>query len=800
MPIAEIFTTAKIIEACFCGIIGNRVDAGAISAGMQLVRLFGGGLPQNHHVLKAMHDAFVQSLGIMALACDSVGGSASDHYARRALKRFARSEELKTLRLDAANIPFDALDARVRAIYGQQGAHPKQAATDSVIALVETAMREPLTEPLREVFRAGHGRYAGWADTFELYFAADVKANTALFRILTLDRQNELVSLANTNRDLIDRLSDDISEFRAEVRANHNEVMAALGRLEAANKGGEVAPHEAIDIVARAVREGHLTDDQRARLAAIYADFLDATTEIPPALIAAAKKQLAEADDPDLLDAALRNLAGERRKALIAETEARVDDAVKSAAARYRRLASFAALESLADGVRLYRKALALEQDDFWSWIELSRLYEFMGVLHEQRRCAEQALQHATGDRDRGVANSELGDATIHAGDLEEAQRRFETYNVIAERLAAQEPGNAEWQRDLSVSHDKLGDVAVAAGDLGEARRRFEAGLAIAERLAAQEPRNAGWQRDLSVSHSKLGDVAVAAGDLGEARWRFAAGLVITERLAAQEPGNAEWQRDLSVSYDRLGDVAVAAGDLGEAQRRFMAGLAIRERLAAQEPGNAEWQRDLSVSHNKLGDVAVAAGDLGEARRRFVAGLAIAERLAAQEPRNAGWQRDLSISHERLGDVAAAAGDLGEAGRRHEARLAIAERLAAQEPGNAGWQRDLSVSHDRLGDVAVAAGDLGEARRRFEAGLAIAERLAGQEPGNAGWQRDLFVSHNRLGRVALAAGDNAAAALAWRTGEAIVARLVALRPDHPGYARDLETIRAILTKIEPPVG
>ena len=52
---------------------------------------------------------------------------------------------------------------------------------------------------------------------------------------------------------------------------------------------------------------------------------------------------------------------------------------------------------------------------------------------------------------------------------------------AIAQKLAAQDPGNAAWQRDLIVSNVKLAEVAEAKdGEESEAKRHYRAALDIA--------------------------------------------------------------------------------------------------------------------------------------------------------------------------------------------------------------------------------------------------------------------------------------------------------------------------------
>lgn len=92
----------------------------------------------------------------------------------------------------------------------------------------------------------------------------------------------------------------------------------------------------------------------------------------------------------------------------------------------------------------------------------------------------------------------------MKAGDLAGAKARLEEDLVIAERLAAQNPGSAEAQRDLSISLEKLGDVLVKAGDLAGAKARFEKSFELRERLADQNPGSAEAQRDVCVSLWKL--------------------------------------------------------------------------------------------------------------------------------------------------------------------------------------------------------------------------------------------------------------------------------------------------------
>ncbi len=125
-----------------------------------------------------------------------------------------------------------------------------------------------------------------------------------------------------------------------------------------------------------------------------------------------------------------------------------------------------------------------------------------------------------------------------------------------------------------------MGDL-LAKGDLAGALKAYQQDLAIAQKLAAQDPGNAGWQRDLSVSFNKIGDVQSAQGDLGGALEAYQASLAIRQKLAAQDPGNAEWQRDLIVSHWKLADLAEQRREAAEARRHWQAALEIAKGLGA---------------------------------------------------------------------------------------------------------------------------------------------------------------------------------------------------------------------------
>ena len=137
----------------------------------------------------------------------------------------------------------------------------------------------------------------------------------------------------------------------------------------------------------------------------------------------------------------------------------------------------------------------------------------------------------------------EAGDTWLTLGDSANARRA-----IVRARDAAlaqvNRDGHSEWQRDLSVSHNKIGDIEQAQGNLAAALTSFKAGMLIAQKLAAADPGNSEWQVDFAISSWKIGSMK---GDfLGgtERRAILVRGLKVLEELEKQgrlAPRAAEW-------------------------------------------------------------------------------------------------------------------------------------------------------------------------------------------------------------------------------------------------------------------
>jgi hypothetical protein len=213
----------------------------------RIAALFPPDVPENHHVLKAMHAAFVNSVKQMAKACDSAGGDSEDRFSREALHAFVQSAEFADLNLEAPNLPVATLETQIRTLYGQQGKEPKYIATEQALELIEKCIGRPLSHNHRAVFFSGHAtraeEFLPWADYFEIYFSEDVKNNQQLYHFLTTERITELLDIANSHSAMLLEILDAVKKLQTSpVSVAPFELIAEVERLYGDGSPDQIVP------------------------------------------------------------------------------------------------------------------------------------------------------------------------------------------------------------------------------------------------------------------------------------------------------------------------------------------------------------------------------------------------------------------------------------------------------------------------------------------------------------------------------------------------------------------------------
>ncbi|MET0240581.1 MAG: tetratricopeptide repeat protein [Sphingobium sp.] len=545
MPVCETITLLGAFSAAISGpeivksIVGGLIGDGTGTAAKHLSQSlysFATGA-QNANTLAAMHDCFVGSIRAMVEASDSVVGSAEDDLAQEALGNFSDWMGFEDLSTEDAERLVLMLDRQVRAIFGQQGRDVRISATDQVITVVEQSMGYALTPALRAIFHEGRGDIGGWAFEFETRFSKKVEAKE-VFNVLVVDRLNELTA----------------GMTRIENKQDH--VLAAIQRQTMAIE------RQKVEHFVDAWKNGTLTSEERdivGKLMAAGTASGAGTSQVQIAVAAVTVQTLAASNDPARRDVAELAKAGAGREA--AAQLATVIDARRTGqnidnAEAYREAARLAVPFSVADAIMYFSKAADLDPSDFWTLIELSRLYQRANSLSKAMEAADQALPKASTPRERSVSMNEIGDILVARNDLAGALAAYEEGLTIRRTLAEGDPSSAHAQRDVSVSLDRIGNILVARNDLAGALAAYEEGLTIARTLAKGDPSSAHAQRDVSVSLNKVGNILVARNDLAGALAAYEEGLTIARTLGEGDPSSAHAQRDLFVSLWRMAEAS----------------------------------------------------------------------------------------------------------------------------------------------------------------------------------------------------------------------------------------------------
>lgn len=254
-------------------------------------------------------------------------------------------------------------------------------------------------------------------------------------------------------------------------------------------------------------------------------------------------RALADTEDPVLVAARDRIVARDFDGA-----RAGLARDVSFTAERLRTLGFLESLRSVQAAIAAYEKAAALEPTDFWTAVQLGRLYRTAGDLGAGRRLALAALEQAKAPRDRSVALNELGDVLSAQSDLPGALKNYQEGLDIARALAKDDPSNAERRRDVAVSLERLGQVAAVQGDRDSAAQYWAEEISIAEVLFAADPSNLGWLRFIAVV-----EMMIAGLDLPDSAARLRRAADLLQRLESMNRLAPADQPMLAKLRSRLG-------------------------------------------------------------------------------------------------------------------------------------------------------------------------------------------------------------------------------------------------------
>jgi tetratricopeptide (TPR) repeat protein len=301
-------------------------------------------------------------------------------------------------------------------------------------------------------------------------------------------------------------------------------------------------------------------------------------------------------------------------------------------------------------------------------------------------------------------------------GQTREAEKSFEEYKRLADRLLALDPDKSEWRLERVYAETNLGTLLLEQRDFGRAEETFKASLRDAARLAASAPANRQFQELVSEGLAYLADAQRDGGRLREALRTRIHQLEILTRMAAADRDDVRIRRKIMAARRALGHLFTEIGDAPAGIGQFRQALELARHLGRIEPDNSEWMTVASGILTDFADLLLSLGRPSEADPLVVESCEIARRLQRRGPTAAKWQSRATGECLRLSAVAAAAkGHHWQAIAIAKQATALETRGAAGRNGPAPWA---GAAHLLAGDQHSALGNLEAARAEWQSALA----------------------------------------------------------------------------------
>jgi serine/threonine protein kinase len=349
----------------------------------------------------------------------------------------------------------------------------------------------------------------------------------------------------------------------------------------------------------------------------------------------------------------------------------------------------------------------------------------------------------------RSQALYQIGDVQLTKGNAAEATAAFRESLRLAAALSARSPNDPKRLFGLAQSHYWVGYAAWRQQRLDAAEREFDAYLALANRLVALDPKSLDYRLEVGYAESNLGSVREARGDLSGAIAAYSRTLAIKTDLVQRKPDQLEWLGELAETHNTLGLAYTKAGRYADGLREHRRELQIKTRLLALDPAQAYWRFRLALGHMFVGRLEDFTGNSEAALRSDRAAVAILDSLSAFDPANARWRQEVAGARRALG------GTLGRLGRRveseasHRRAIEQLEELASTDSATLDRRYQLGLAHIAFARTLLAFSEPATALREAQA----ARSLLRIGPGDA---RRLAVARldaeTLLGRALLALG------------------------------------------------
>ncbi len=338
--------------------------------------------------------------------------------------------------------------------------------------------------------------------------------------------------------------------------------------------------------------------------------------------------------------------------------------------------------------------------------------------------------------------------------DLLDTARQFYT------KFATQQSGSAELQHELGWAHLRLGDIDRATGESDRAEKAYLEGIALAERLAAEHPGEPSYQRQVVTLQANLGGLYSDLARGEEAEKALRRGIALVEQRLQSEPDATEDLFSKALLLDRLAILLERLQRIEESEASYRQALAIREKLVG--PGAEPSHRYALVeSAINVGALLARTGRPKEAEPLLDRAVSLSDELVREFPEDDQYANGRAAAYGNLAGVYMLTDRLDEAGAAYRQELTSRERLARTHPTILEYRLMHASTLTNLGELETRAGRPAAALPWYASSIGLLEALLQDEPRHATGRFYLSYTWSWQARALEALGRRAEALAAW---------------------------------------
>ena len=414
-------------------------------------------------------------------------------------------------------------------------------------------------------------------------------------------------------------------------------------------------------------------------------------------------------------------MLGDLRKKLEPVGRLDVMDSVGERALAYYSAQNAGALDADSLGRRARALHLIGEVDDL-----RGNLDHALDVFEKAARSTSELLARAPNDGQRVFDHAQsvywVGYVAWQHGQTAVAEKAWNEYRALADRLVAIDAANLDWQAEVASANSNLGTLLIGQRRLDEAAAAFERSQAVDADLVRQSP-SVDRELGLAQDHSWLATVTEKQGRLDVAATHLESEVAIYEKILAGDARNAQANQSLLVAEQTLGRLAFARGDAEPASRYLARATEGSEALRSLDPSNMLWVEMSAIALASEVDRLLQLGEVDAAGAKLPRVGELARTLLARDASNIDWRVAVVDRHALLqARLAQARGERAEA---LKSTHALIDSLRTLQTSHAGEERIVET----LAEAERLDGELLDAaERRAEAALAwqrVIDLLAG---------------------------------------------------------------------------